>query len=183
MEAVDKLLEVVRQTVMERFPELAGRYHLFAKAKVLKTGDGLHLQILTREGSPDASVPPAKCEGVPYKLKTGNMIKVCFLYGDPSEPWPVPVSTAAIGTYSGGQVEIEGWGKKPAVIADYLLQHFRVATLTKPVDPDGKDLPGAETSPLTRINFQAGLKDGDQVAALPIEEGERFIIIAKLQGV
>lgn len=181
MEAADKLLEVVRKTVTQLFPELTGRYHLWANSKVIKTGDGLHLQLLTRTGSVDPTTPPTKCDPVPYKLKVGNAVKVCFLYGDPSEPWPVPLSTAAIGTYSAGQVDVEGWGTKPAIVADYLLEHTRVATITKPVDPDGNDLPGAESN-IARIDYMPGITDGDLVAAVPIEEGERFIVLAKLQG-
>jgi len=183
MEAVDKLLEVVRKTVLQLFPELAGRYHLFAKAKVIKTGDGLHLQVLTRDGSPDATVPQAKCDPVPYSLKPGNVVKLCYLYGDPSEPWPIPVSTAAIGTFSGGNVTVQGWGSKPAIVPNHLLQHSRLGISTCPVDKDGIPLPGAITSGLTRYDIKPGLKDGDTVAALPIEEGERFIVLDKLQGV
>lgn len=182
MDAPDKLLEVVRKTVIRLFPELAGRYHLFARAKVLQTNDGLHLQVLTREGATDKTVPPAKCDPVPYTLTTGNTVKVCFLYGDPSEPWAIPESTAAIGTISGDQVTVEGWGTKPAIFAEHLLQHFRVGSATAPVAQNGNNLPGAETSALTRYDFLKGVKDGDLVAALPIEEGERFIVVAKLQS-
>lgn len=183
MDAADKLLEVVRKTVTQLFPELAGRYHLFANAKVLKTGDGLHLQMITREGAADEKTPPVKCEPVPYTLKAGNTVRMCFLYGDPSEPWPVPVSTAAIGTMTGNQVTIEGYGTKPAIVAEHLLAHFLLGTVTTEVDEDGKDLPGATTTKLSRFDFLKRIKNGDKVAVLPIEEGERFIVVAKLLGV
>jgi len=178
---VDKLLELVRKIVIRLFPELAGRYHLACKAKVLSTSGGLHLQLLTREGSDDATAPPVKCDPLPVALAAGNVVRLGFLYGDPSEPHVLAQSTAAIGTITtGSQVHIEGYGVRPALIAEHLAAHFRVGTTTAPVDSEGNPLPGATTSDLTRFDFQTSLKDGDRVAALPIEEGARFIIVAKL---
>ena len=57
-----------------------------------------------------------------------------------------------------------------------------MATITQPVDQDGNDLPGAESN-IARIDYMTGIIDGDLVAAVPIEEGERFIVLAKLQEV
>jgi hypothetical protein len=177
---VDKLLELVRKTVLRLFPELAGRYHLTCKARVLSTSGGLHLQPLKRDGSPDPTAPAVKCEPFPRSLKVGDVVRLGFLYGDPSEPHILALSTAAIGTITGSQVNIEGYGVRPALIAEHLAAHFRVGTTTAPVDSEGNPLPGATTSDLTRFDFQTSLKDGDRVAALPIEEGARFIIVAKL---
>ncbi len=179
---VDKLIEVVRKTVIKLFPELAGRYHLGCRASVTGLAGGLQLQPLTREGSEDASAPAVKCDPVPVKLKSGNVVRMAFLYGDPAEPVVFTRATAAVGTMAGGKVDVENYGVKDCLVAEHLRDHFRLATLTAPVDEQGNPLPGATTSPLTRIDFKAPLKDGDKVVALPIEEGERFIIVARLEG-
>lgn len=177
---VDKLIEVVRKTVIMLFPELAGRYHLAARAKVTGVAGGLNAQPLTRERTSDSTSPVVKCPALPYTLKPGNVIHVGYLYGDPSEPFALVLSTAAIGTWAGGKVTVEGYGTRDGLVAEHLKDHFRLATMTSPVDDDGNPLPGASTSILTRINYWTGLEDGDQVVALPIEEGERFVVVGKL---
>ncbi|TEB09134.1 hypothetical protein [Pelotomaculum propionicicum] len=177
---VDKLIEVVRKTVIMLFPELTGRYHLAARAKVTGVANGISAQPLTRERTDDDTSPVVKCPALPYTLKPDNVIHIGYLYGDPSEPMAVVLSTAAIGTWTGGKVTVEGYGARDGLVMEYLKDHFRLATLTAPVDQDGNPLPGATTSPLTRIDFRTGLKDGDKVAAVPIEEGDRFIVIGKL---
>lgn len=176
---VDKLIEVVRKTVIKLFPELAGRYHLSGKARITALGEGVQAQPLTREGSDDTSAPVVKCSPLPTSLKVGNIITLAFLYGDPSEPYIISRSAAVVGTYAGGRVTVEGYGAE-AVVPEHLQDHSRVATLTAPVDEDGQPLPGASTSSLTKISYKAPLKAGDQVVATPIEEGERFIVLAKL---
>lgn len=177
---VDKLLETIRKTVLSVFPELAGRYHLAARARVDSTT--LQLTPLTREGSPDKTAPVIKCDPLPVKVKAGNILRLAFCYGDPAEPVVVASSTAALGTYLGGQVDVDDFGIKPAVVAEYLLAHSIVGTMTAPVDDQGVSLPGATTSGLTRFDFLDSLKPGDRVACLPIEEGDRFIIVAKVKG-
>lgn len=177
---VDKLIELVRKIVIRLFPELAGRYHLAARARVLSVSNGVQLQMLKTDGSEDTTAPALKVDPLPVKLKPGSVIRMGFMYGDPSEPFVVPNSTAAIGTMQGSQVNVENYGARDCLVAEHLKEHFRVATTTDPVDEDGNPLPGAITSGLFRIDYQTGLKDGDQVVALPIEEGERFIAIAKL---
>lgn len=176
---VDKLIEVVRKVVIRLFPELAGRYHLTAKAQVMSAKD-LAVQPLTKEGSADTGTPAIKCPAVPVTLKPGNRVTFGFMYGDPSEPFLVPKSTGAIGTWATGKVTVPGYGTKDALVAEHLKDHFRLTTFTSPVDVEGVPLPGATTSDLTRINFMTSLKDGDQVVALPIEEGDRFIVVGKL---
>ncbi|WP_027364026.1 DUF2577 family protein [Desulfotruncus alcoholivorax] len=166
---VDKLMEVIRKTVIKLFPELAGRYHLSASARITALGDGIQAQPLTNEGSDDAKTPVVKCQPLPYSLKVGNVVKLAFMYGDPSEPFLITRSTAVIGAYAGGKITIDGYGTKDALVAEYLKDHTREGDLT---------LPDATLS--VKIKFKAPLKDGDQVAAVPIEEGERFIVIAKL---
>lgn len=177
---VDKLIELVRKIVVKLFPELAGRYHLTARARVLSVSKGVQLQVLKTDGSEDTTAPALKVDPLPVMLKPGSVIRMGFMYGDPSEPFVLPNSTAAIGTMQGGQVNVENYGARDCLVAEHLKDHFRLATMTAPVDAEGNQLPGATTSTLTRIDFQTGLKDGDQVVALPIEEGERFIVIAKL---
>jgi hypothetical protein len=178
---VDKLLELVRKTVLRLFPELAGRYHLACKAKVLSTSGGLHLQPLTREGSDDATAPPVKCDPLPVALAAGNVVRLGFMYGDPSEPFVGTLATAAIGTMSGSQVNVEGYGLRPALIAEHLAAYSRIGVTASPVNPDGSDIEGTTVySDLTRFDFQTSLKDGDQVACLPIEEGCRFVVVAKI---
>lgn len=177
---VDKLIEVVRKAVIKLFPELAGRYHLACRAKVTGLTGGLELQPLTREGNKDSTAPAVRCNPLPVKLKGGNVVRLVFLYGDPAEPVVFTQATAAVGTMAGGQIDVENYGVKDCLVAEHLVEHFRLATLTAPVDEQGNPLPGAATSPLTRIDFKAPLKDGDKVVALPVEEGERFIIIAKV---
>lgn len=177
---IDKLFEVVRKIVIRLFPELAGRYHLTARARVLGLTGGVQLQVLKNDGSQDTTTPAVRCEPLPVKLKPGNVIRMGFMYGDPSEPYLSAISTAAIGTISAGKVNIEDFGARNYLVAEHLIEHFRLATFTSPVDEQGDPLPGATTSALTRINFQSGIKDGDQVVALPIEEGDRFIVIGKL---
>lgn len=181
-EAVDKMLELVRKTVISIFPELAGRYHLGLNAKVVSTANGLQLQPLTREGANDKTAPEMKCKSVPVTLKPGDIVRVTFQYGDPSEPIVHTLATGVLGTMAGSQIKIEGYGTKPAIIAEYLGDHFRIGTSTVPVDKEGTPLPGAETSGLTRYDILTCLKDGDKVAAVPIEEGEKFIVLAKVVG-
>lgn len=182
MDKVDQLIEVVRKTVIKLFPELAGRYHLGARAALLSTADGLHIQPLTRDGAVDETAPAIQCDPKPYRLKAGNVLRMSYLFGDPSEPEVFPVSSGAVGTMSGSQVNIEGYGLRPAVIAEYLLSHTRLATKTEPVDEQGNPLPDATTK-FIKLEFTKGLKDGDLVAAVPIEEGDRFIVLAKLGGI
>lgn len=183
MDKVDQLIEVVRKTVIKLFPELAGRYHLGARTALLSTSDGLHIQPLTRDGAVDETAPAIQCDPKPYRLKRGNVLRMCYLWGDPSEPEVFPVSTCAVGTMSGSQVDVIDYGLRPAVIAEHLLAHSRIGTETVPVDEDGNPLPGATTSERTRYDFKKVLKDGDLVAAVPIEEGDRFIVLAKLEGI
>lgn len=177
---IDKLIEVVRKIVIRLFPELAGRYHLSAKARIINLSGGVQLQPLASDGSEDTTAPAVKCDPLPVKLKPGNVIRMGYLYGDPSEPYLCYLSTAAIGTIAGKKVNVENFGSRDYLIAEHLAAHFRLATFTSPVDEQGNPLPGATTSALTRIDYQTGIKDGDQVVALPIEEGDRFVIIGKL---
>lgn len=177
---VDKLIELVRKIVIRLFPELAGRYHLAARARVLSLSNGVQLQLLKSDGSEDTTAPALKVDPLPVKLKPGSVIRMGFMYGDPSEPYAAILSTTAIGTMQGSQVNIENYGTRDCLVAEHLKEHFRVATMTAPVDAEGNPQPGATTSELTRIDYQSELKDGDLVVALPIEEGERFIVIAKL---
>ncbi|NHM25468.1 hypothetical protein G7K71_08665 [Desulfofundulus sp. TPOSR] len=177
---MDRLIEVVRKIVIRLFPELAGRYHLTGRARVTGLTGGLVLQPVTRDGSDDPETPAVKCETLPYTLKVGNIVRLGFMYGDPSEPFVGVLSTAAIGTWAGGKIEIPGYGTRDALVVECLREHSRLVTMTAPVDDQGNPLPGASTSPLTRIEYRATLEDGDQVVALPIEEGERFIVVGKL---
>jgi hypothetical protein len=180
MDDSDKLIELVRKIVLKLFPEIAGRYHLGSRAKVLSINEGLHLQPLARDGSIDKTAPAIKCDPFPCSLAAGNIVRLGFLYGDPSEPFVAPLATAAIGTITGSQVNVEGYGTRPALIAQHLAAHSRIGTITSPVGGEGTPLPGSTTSDLSRFDFQTDLQDGDQVAALPIEEGDRFIVVAKL---
>jgi hypothetical protein len=178
---VDRFIEVIRKTVLRLFPELAGRYHLGARARVQQLAEGgWTVQPLTRERADDDTVTAVKVPPLPYTLKPGNVVRLVYLYGDPSEPEVAPVSTAALGTWLGGWVEVPGFGIRNAVVAEHLVEHSRVATLTAPVDAEGNPLPRAVTSAPTRIDFAAALKYGDRVVALPIDEGERFLVVAKL---
>jgi mRNA-degrading endonuclease toxin of MazEF toxin-antitoxin module len=114
-------------------------------------------------------------------LAAGNVVRLGFLYGDPSEPFVGALATAAIGTVSGSQVNVEGYGLRPALIAEHLVAHSRLGVTAAPVNDDGTDIPGSTVySALTRFDFRTSLKDGDRVAALPIEEGARFIVVAKI---
>lgn len=89
MDRVGKLIEVVRKTVIQLFPEMAGGYHLLRKARVLKsTPEGLHIQPLTEEGNVDTASPPVKCD--PCPAVEGDIVVLGFLYGDPSEPFIIP---------------------------------------------------------------------------------------------
>ncbi len=86
---------------------------------------------------------------------------------------------------------------KDYLLADWMVKvHFPafslVGTATSPVDNDGKNLPGATTSPKTRYDFSArevqevrlelkpGLKAGDRVLAIPVNNGQEAIILAKV---
>ncbi len=86
---------------------------------------------------------------------------------------------------------------KDYLLADWLVKvHFPafslVGTATSPVDKDGKNLPGATTSQQTRYDFLArevqevrlelkpGLKAGDRVLAIPVNNGQEAIILAKV---
>lgn len=180
MEAVDKLLELVRKTVLQLFPELAGRYHLPRLARVISTTGGLTLQPLHNDGSVDDAAPAVKCPPLPRAVKPGDVVRLGYMLGDPSEPYVDTVATAAKGTMTGGQVAVEGVGTVPAVISQHLAAHSRIGTMTAPVDGDGNPLPGASTSERTRFDFQTDLEDGDQVAVLPIEEGAKVIVVAKI---
>jgi len=80
-----KLIEVVRKTVLQLFPEMAGGYHLLRKARVVKsTPEALHVQPLNSQGSVDTEVPPVKC--APYPAASGDIVVLGYLYGNPSEP-------------------------------------------------------------------------------------------------
>ena len=168
--------------MLKLFPELAGRYHLMLQARVADNNNGLQLQPLSRDGSEDPATPVVKLPPLPVTTKAGNVVQLGFRYGDPSEPFALTLSTAAIGQVAGSQVTIEGYGTKPAVIAEHLQSFSRLGRTTAPVDSEGRPLPDATTSSLTKFEFEAGVKDGDTVACLPIEEGERFLVVAKLGG-
>jgi hypothetical protein len=179
---VDKLLEVIRKTVLRLFPELAGRYHLTARARVVSTtGNSLQVQPLKRDGSVDPTAPAVVCDPLPYKLKPGNVVRLGFLYGDPSEPYVEAVATAALAQITAGGLLVEGYGEvTDYLVAEHLADHSRICTMTSPVDQDGNPLPGATTSDLTRFDFTSPLKVGDRVVVLPIEEGNRFVVVARL---
>lgn len=178
---VDKLMEVIRKTVLRLFPELAGRYHLAANAKVIKVApEALHVQPLLKDGAVNGDSPVITCPPVPYKLQPGNMVRLQFLYGDPSEPRVAAVATAALGQITSGGLTVEGYGEVDYLVAEHLGNHARLGTATSPVDAGGSALPDATTSSLTRFDFNANLHPGDLVAALPIEEGARFVVVAKL---
>ncbi|MTI82750.1 MAG: hypothetical protein FH756_02390 [Firmicutes bacterium] len=179
---VDKLMEVIRKTVLRLFPELAGSYHLTSNAKVVKvTQEALHVQPLLKDGAVNEESPVITAPPLPYKLKPGDLVRLKFLYGDPSEPYAETVTTAALGQITGGGLIIEGYGEvADYLVAEHLAAHSRMGTTTSPVDDKGDSLPGATTSSLTRFDINAHLKAGDKVAALPIEEGARFVVVAKL---
>ncbi len=179
---VDKLMEVIRKTVLRLFPELAGSYHLTANAKVVKvTQEALHVQPLLKDGSINEESPVVTAPPLPYKLKPEDVVRIKFLYGDPSEPYAETVATAALGQVTGGGLMIEGYGEVTGyLVAEHLKAHSRIGTSTSPVDDKGAPLPGATTSSLTRFDINEHLKAGDMVAALPIEEGARFVVVAKL---
>lgn len=181
MSQVDKLLEVVRRAVGKLYPELANRYHLTARARVVSASGDIKLQPLTRDGRDDETAPLIVHEPIPATIKPGDVVLIGYTYGDPSEPFLAPLSTCAVGTITAGGFLPDGHKKAVPYILDQRLDaHFRLATLTAPVDDDGIPLPGAETSPLTRIDYKSMVKPGDRVAGVAIEEGARFVIVAKL---
>lgn len=178
---VDKLIEVIRRIVNKLYPELANRYHLPARARVLSINGSIKLQPLKNDGSDDTGTPVIICDPVPYTLQPGNVVRIGYVYGDPSEPFAAPLSTVALGTYTGTGFKPDGHNKEyQFILAKHLDNHFRIATLTEPVDDEGNPLPGATTSQLTRIDYVKCVKPGNRVAAVPMEEGDRFVIIAKI---
>ncbi len=147
MDAPDKLIELVRKVVLRLFPELAGRYHVTARAKVISTQGGLHLAPLTNDGNVDPAAPAIKCDPVPVTLAPGNVVGLGFRYGDPSEPFVQCLSTAALGTYTGSTIDFPGYGS----VTDFIM-----------------------------AAHLSGIEVGSQVAAVPIEEGKRFVVLAKI---
>ncbi|AEG61698.1 hypothetical protein [Desulforamulus ruminis] len=86
---------------------------------------------------------------------------------------------------------------KDYLIADWLVKIYLpafslVGTATSPVKDTGEDLPGASTSQLTRYDFskreiddvrlelKPGLKPGDRVLAVPVNNGQEAVIMAKV---
>lgn len=104
-----------------------------------------------------------------------------------------------LGTITATGLKLDGFKHeiKDYLIADWLVKvHFPafslVGTATSPVDSNGNNLPGATTSQLTRYNFlqreieevrlelKPGLKPGDRVLAIPVNNGHEAVIMAKV---
>ncbi|MDZ4042923.1 MAG: hypothetical protein U1D96_05435 [Eubacteriales bacterium] len=144
---VDKLVEVIRRVINRLYPELANRYHLVANARVVSARGTLTLQPLKRDGTVDESSPVIVHPPLPSTVKAGDVLRIGYAYGDPSESFVLSFSAGAVGT----------------------------------IKPDGF-LPDGHTKAVPYITGQhvSGLVIDDRAAGIPIEEGARFVIVAKL---
>lgn len=144
---LDKLREVIRKTVIRLFPELGNRFHLFARGQLISKGTEWQIEQKDIEGKRDQNAPVLRIPPLPYSIAVGDSLNIGYLYGDRSEPFAIPKSAAAIGVMVGSTaVHVDGYGTRPAIIAEHLVDSV----------------------------------SGDTVAAVPIEEGNRFIVFAKI---
>lgn len=107
---------------------------------------------------------------------------------------------AELGTITDGGLKLDSFKHE---IPDYGVAEWTatlhlpafsfVGTLTSPVDEDGNPQ-GGSPSPLTRfdmrpadieevrVNWQAGLRPGDRVLAVPVNKGNHAVVVCKVVG-
>ncbi|WP_027092537.1 hypothetical protein [Cohnella thermotolerans] len=90
--------------------------------------------------------------------------------------------------------EIPDYGVADWTVKLQIPAFFMVGTTTAPVKEDGTALGGATTSPLTRFDFtdteieevridwQSGLRPGDRVLAVPVQNGNFAVVVCKVVG-
>ncbi|WP_080833124.1 hypothetical protein [Cohnella massiliensis] len=108
---------------------------------------------------------------------------------------------AELGTITGGGLKLDSFNH---AIPDYMVADGMATlhipafsltgTMTSPVQADGTPLPGAATSQPTRfdfnetevkevrVNWQAGLRAGDRVLAVPVLGGSQAVVVCKVVG-
>lgn len=108
---------------------------------------------------------------------------------------------AELGTITGGGLKLDSFNH---AIPDYLVADWLAklhvpkfsltGTMTTPVQADGTPLPGASVSqPIrfdfdeteveeVRLNWQEGLRAGDRVLAVPVNNGSQAVVVCKVVG-
>ena len=108
---------------------------------------------------------------------------------------------AELGTITAGGLKLDSfkhdipdYGVAEWLVKLHVPSMKLVGTLTSPVKEDGTALPGATTSQRTRfdveeveidevrMNWQAGVRPGDRVLAIPVNAGNHAIVVCKVVG-
>lgn len=108
---------------------------------------------------------------------------------------------AELGTITAGGLKLDSfkhdipdYGVAEWNVTLHLPAFSLVGTMTSPVGEDGNAAGGGSPSPLTRfdaraadiaevrLNWQAGLRPGDRVLAVPVNQGNHAVVVCKVVG-
>lgn len=94
-DTITTFIRAVKLVLRKEFPDLGTPYRYPCRATVLKVqGRQADLQLLDKDGQPDASVPVLPGVAIPPRLNDlakGQVVRIAFEYHDPVRPFMLDV--------------------------------------------------------------------------------------------